>query len=163
MFATWQERITVSHRLWRWSLFPLTVLQADMISAKMPTEELAGWRQSERSSDYRDRTAIKTMVDATRSAGSDPATQVTAAPPCCCRRGAGPLCGNPLDRRLFQPLQVWFQLPERRGNVSVHDDLVEHVAELVLHGFSQINHVLEVLLLWWDNHVIEEKRIGRWS
>lgn len=118
---------------------PLTVLRADRIP-----EERAAWRQRE-------------------TAGSEPATQVTAAPPCCCccccRRGAGPLCGNPLDLRLFQPLQVGFQLPEGHGDVSVHDDLVKHVAELVLHAFSEANHVLEVLLLWGDNHWMVHKRI----
>lgn len=50
MFATWQGRITLSHKLWRVSLFSFSVLRADVISAKCQQKNWLHdrWRESER-------------------------------------------------------------------------------------------------------------------
>lgn len=78
---------------------------------------------------------------------SDPAAQLSAAPASACGRRADPLWRDPLDLGTVDPLEVCLQLSERRRDVSVDDHLVEQVPTLVLHGFSHIDHVLEVLLL----------------
>lgn len=65
--------------------------------------------------------------------------------------GAAPLYGHPLDLRLLDLLQVRPQLSECCRDISVDNDLVEQVTVLVLHVFSQANHLLKILLLWAKN------------
>lgn len=89
--------------------------------------------------------------------GSNPAVQVAAAPPCLGRRGAQPVCRDPVDLRLLDPLQVGPQLPERRGDVPIDDGPVEQVAELGLHDLGLVDHVLEVLLLRIGERLDEQK------
>lgn len=82
-----------------------------------------------------------------RFLGSDPAAQLSAAAASVCGRRAGPLRRDPPDLGSVRPPEVGLQLSRRRRDVSVDDHPVEQVPALVLHGFSQIDHVLEVFLL----------------
>ncbi len=77
----------------------------------------------------------------------NPAVQVTTASPYFRWYGGNPLCRNPLDFCSFYHFEVCLQLSERHGDVSVNNHLVKQVATLVFHGFSQVYHVLKILVL----------------